>query len=99
MLLWAVGILFVVLFLIFGGGIALLVTLLGSIAALISAPVLLFSGKRQLAGRASCRMGDLPHALCFGLDSAGVIALPSKASGSTAHGRRSVRRRRVLRGR
>lgn len=51
MLLWAVGILFVVLFLIFGGGIALLVTLFGSIAALISAPVLLFSGKRQLAGR------------------------------------------------
>ncbi len=87
MLLWAAGIVFIVLFLTFGGGIALLVTLFGSIAAFISAPVLLFSGKRQLAGRPSCRMGDLSHALCFGIYSAGVIALPSKAADSTPHRR------------
>jgi hypothetical protein len=49
--LWVVGILFTLLFLIFGGGIALLATLFGTVAVVISAPVLLFSGKRQSAGR------------------------------------------------
>lgn len=44
------GILFILLLLIFGGGIALLATLFGSVAVLISVPVLLFVGKRQFAG-------------------------------------------------